>query len=269
MKKIILLALLAVPVITAAAQQPAKPDSAKVVPPAAPGEIIIREAPAAPVAKVVHIIPAVTKPAPARKSIKQAFFMSLALPGAGECYVGAKRYTAGFLTAEGIILAFGGQAYFQYAVRRSDYRNLAAQQAGANYSRTNDEYYRDIYEYPSSDYYNEDQWRQAREAYPNDPQAQAAFVAGKLYGVADAWQWQSDNDWNDYRSLRVKSRQALQRIINAIPVLAVNHLLSAINAARLARSYNNRQLKKAAAIDWRLDLGRADGNVQLLLSGAF
>jgi hypothetical protein len=249
-------------------QAPATADSSNARPAARSDEIIIKDLPPA-----APVVPGPVKPAAQtrtdRKSIKRAFFMSLAIPGAGEYYVGAKRYAAGFLTAEGLIWGFALVSKFQGEMWRSDYRNFAAQQAGANYGRDDDNYYRDIYEYPNSDWFNEDQWRQAREQYPNDPQAQAAFVAGRLYTAADGWRWATEDDWNRYRSLRVKSRKTLQRISYAAGSALLNHLLSAVNAARLARSYNFRHARKTAAIDWRLDLGRDESAYQLRLVGNF
>jgi hypothetical protein len=243
-------------------------DTVNAQPPVQSDEIIIKDLPAAQPILPEPIKP-VAKQRTDRKSIKRAFFMSLAIPGAGEYYVGARRYTAGFLTAEGLIWGFALVSKFQGEMWRSDYRNFAAQQAGANYGRDDDNYYRDIYEYPNSDWFNEDQWRQAREQYPNDPQAQAAFVAGRLYTAADGWRWATEDDWNRYRSLRVKSRKTLQRISYAAGSALLNHLLSAVNAARLARSYNFRHARKTAAIDWRLDLGRDESAYQLRLVGNF
>ncbi len=165
------------PDLTSGTAAPAPADSAKPAVPTPAGEIIIRDAaPAAP-APDVAAAPAPNKDS-GRKSIKAAFFLSLALPGAGEYYVGAKRYTAGFLTAEGLIWSFALVSKFQGEMWRSDYRDYAAVRAGANFSREDDNYYRDIYEYPNSEWYNEDQWRQARDLFPDDLRAQALGAVG-------------------------------------------------------------------------------------------
>jgi hypothetical protein len=268
MKKLVFILALAAVSASLSAQAPMKGDSLQPAPAKQSNEIIIREAPAARPAAAQTIVPA-AKATIDRKSIKQAFFMSLAVPGAGEYYVGAKRYSAGFLTAEGLIWTAALVSKFQGDMWRRDYRDYAALRAGANFGRSDDNYYRDIYEYPNSDWYNEDQWRQAREQFPNDLASQAAFVSGKLYTAADAWRWQSDDEWSSYRSLRVRSRKALQRISYAAGSAVLNHLLSAVNAARLARSYNKRQVVKAESVRWRLDLARDGGNVQIKLAGDF
>jgi hypothetical protein len=251
------------------AQAPIAPDTVKPASSTGSNEIIIREAP---VAKPVpgDAVAAAARAGVNRKSIKRAFFMSLALPGAGEDYVGNKKYAVGFATAEGLIWTFALVSKFQGEMWKRDYRVYAAQSAGANFSRADDDYYRDIYEYPNSDWYNEDQWRQAREQCPNDPAAQAEFVSGKLYESADAWRWRSDDEWSQYRSLRVRSRKTLQRISYAAGSALLNHLLSAVNAARLARTHNQRQIIKAEAVRWRIDMARDDGgNFQIKLAGDF
>lgn len=251
------------------AQTPATRDSLPPGPARESNEIIIRDAPAAKPAPVTAVVPAAPVKGD-RKSIKRAFFMSLAVPGAGEYYVGNKKYTAGFLTAEGLIWSFALVSKFQGEMWKRDYRDYAAQQAGANFTREDDNYYRDMYEYPNSDWYNEDQWRQAREQYPSDPAAQAAFVSGRLYAAEDAWRWQTEGEWSDYRLLRVRSRKALQRISYAVGSAVLNHLVSGVNAAWLARRYNKRQVIKAEAVRWRLDLARdGGGNLQVRLAGDF
>ncbi|MCU0606373.1 MAG: hypothetical protein MUF78_02860 [Candidatus Edwardsbacteria bacterium] len=263
-------------VAAALAQEPAKPDSVPPSPGPGPGEIIIREAAPPKPAAVADPAPVAAAPSPIavesrdRKSIKRAFFMSLVVPGAGEYYVGAKRYTAGFLAAEGLIWSFALVSKFQGDMWRRDYRGYAAQRADANHSREDDDYYRDVYEYPNSDWYNEDQWRQARDLYPDDLAAQAAYVSDKLYGEADAWRWRTDGDWNRYRELRVRSRNALQRISYAAGSALLNHLLSAVNAARVARRYNKRHAATAGTVGWRLDVDRRpDGGIRVQVAGEF
>jgi len=260
MKQLFTALALAAVAATLSAQAPA--------PDAATGEIIIRDIP--------RQQPATPEPerqsaprAAGRKSIKTAFLMSLALPGAGEYYAGEQRHAVGFFTAEGLIWSFALFSKFQGEMWKRDYRNYAAQKAGSNFSRENDEYYRDIYEYPNSDWYNEDQWRQAREHYPDDPAAQAAWVSGRLYTAADAWRWQADGEWHSYRSLRIKSRSALQRISYAAGGALLNRVLSSVNAARLTRRHNRRPDARASAVNWRLDAARNGDNLTFRLAGEF
>lgn len=200
-----------------------------------------------PVVKAVSIKSRVPK-----KSIKKAFFMSLILPGAGEYYVGEKKYAKVFLGTEALIWSFALFSKFQGEMWRTDYRNYAAQYAGANSDRTEDIYYQNIYEYASSDWYNVDIWAEARMIYPDDPASQEAYVADKLYGTEDDWAWQSMSDWYQYRGLRVKSQEALHRISYSNGAAILNHLLSAVNAARLAKKQNRLRLRAGLHEDWQL-----------------
>jgi len=188
-----------------------------------------------------------------KKSLKKAFFMSLLLPGSGEYYAGAKTQAKAFLGAEAMIWSFAAFSKFQGEMWKRDYRNFAAQQAGANPEQTEDIYYQNIYEYPSSYWYNQDIWAEARMIYPDDPQAQETYVSGLLYGSSDDWAWQTQGDWYQYRGLRVRSQESLHRISYSYGAAILNHLLSAVNAARLTKRYNKNRLKRAELEEsWQL-----------------
>jgi hypothetical protein len=204
-----------------------------------------------------------------RKSVKKAFFLSLAVPGAGEYYVGQKKYTRGFLAAEAVIWSLALFSRCQGAMWKDDYIAFAAAEAGANPSRKDDLYYQNIYEWPNSDWYNEYQWAEARDLYPDDPDAQAAYVADKLYSGADAWEWQSAEEWDRFRNLRVKSESAYRRVTYAAGTALLNHMLSAVNAARLAKSHNNRLAKrKRITMDFNL-LPTWDRGLAFTVTGSF
>lgn len=183
----------------------------------------------------------------AKKSLKKAFFLSLLIPGAGEYYAGAKSQAKVFLGTEALIWSFAGISKFRGEMWKRDYRNYAAQHAGANPDRTEDIYYQNVYEYSSSYWYNEDIWAEARMIYPDDPAAQETYVSGLLYGPADSWTWTSRDDWYSYRELRVKSQESLHRISYSFGAALVNRLLSSVNAARLAKRYNKNRFNKAEA----------------------
>ena len=188
-----------------------------------------------------------------RKSARKAFFLSLLVPGSGEYYAGQKSYTKGFVAAEAVIWSAALFNKYQGDMWRRDYISYSAQQAGSNSGRTDDFYYQNVYEWPNSCWYNEDQWRQARELYPYDPAAQQAYVSDKLYSEEDSWEWQDYDQWFYYRGLRVKSRNALHRISYSVGASVLNHMLSAINAARLAKRFNKKPIKLTQEPDWRLE----------------
>jgi hypothetical protein len=188
-----------------------------------------------------------------RKSARKAFFLSLLVPGSGEYYAGQKGYTKGFVAAEAVIWSAALYNKYQGDMRRRDYISYSAQQAGSNSGRTDDFYYQNVYEWPNSYWYNEDQWRQARELYPYDPAAQQAYVADKLYSEEDSWAWQNYDQWFYYRGIRVKSRNYLHRISYSVGASVFNHMLSAVNAARLAKRFNKQSSKLTQGPDWRME----------------
>ena len=205
-----------------------------------------------------------------RKSARKAFFLSLLIPGSGEYYVGQKGYTKGFVAAEAVIWSAALYNQYQGDMRRRDYIAYAAQQAGSNPGRTDDFYYQNIYEWDNSFWYNEDQWRQAIALYPYDPAAREAYVADKLYSEEDSWDWQNDDQMNYYRGLRVKSRNYLHRVSYSVGASVLNHMLSAVNAARLAKRYNKQGAKLSQGPDWRMECySYQPETVTLTLSGSF
>lgn len=206
---------------------------------------------------------------PEKKSVRKAFFLSLAVPGAGEYYVGHKKYTRGFLASEAAIWAFALFSNYQGGVWRDDYIAYAAAQAGANPRRRDDRYYENIYEWPNSDWYNEYQWVEARDLYPDDPAAQAAYVADKLYAAVDAWEWKSRDEWNRFRNLRVKSESAYRRVTFAVGAALLNHTLSAVNAARLAKSHNSKTpLRRRMAMEFNVHPAPG-GSMAVSVTGRF
>jgi hypothetical protein len=205
-----------------------------------------------------------------KKSVKKAFLLSLVLPGAGEGYIGHDHQSRGFLSAEGVIWGVALFSKLQGEIWKHDYISFAAQTAGSNPDRTDDFYYQNIYEWPNSYWYNENQWREARELYPYDPAAQEAYVSGKLYGENDAWEWGNYEEWYKFRNLRVKSRNALHRISYALGAAVLNRMLSSVNAARLAKRYNKNRLKSASAWEWHFECGTpSPEQLSLTLYGRF
>jgi hypothetical protein len=210
-------------------------------------------------------------PVQPKKSLRKAFFLSLVLPGAGEYYAGARTQAKSFLGAEAAIWSFAGYSKFQGEMWRRDYRNYAAQRAGANPGIGDDLYYQNIYEYPTSDIYNEEVWAEARLMYPGDPQAQEAYVSGKLYTGQDDWAWQTASEWYQYRGLRVKSQESLHRISYSYAAALLNRLLSSVNAARLARQHNRSRNRRAGILDqWQLRLASGEkGEPGIILGREF
>jgi len=190
-----------------------------------------------------------------KKSAGMAALYSLVLPGAGEMYVGgfdAGKYP---LIAEGALwLTYGTMQYYG-AWMRDDARQFASVHAGLANPSADDQFYVDVSNFANTFDYNEKKLRDRS--------------LDKLYTTpATSWQWDSDANRDQFRTQRVSADRVFNNARFVVGALIVNRVISAINAARLARQFNR-------AIDsglgaWRIEssiLG-ADG-VQVALVRTF
>lgn len=150
-----------------------------------------------------------------------AVLASLILPGMGELYAGG--YSSGkyFTAADGVLwLALFGVDYHARSLR-DDARAFAAAHAGFAQSGKDDRYYVDVGNFDDVHAYNEQALRD-RDAY-------------KVYDPAssDAWRWDSGANRELYRDRRVSADGMFNNTRFVVAALAVNRLLSAINAARI------------------------------------
>lgn len=163
-----------------------------------------------------------------RKSPSRAFFYSLLLPGTGEAYVGEKLQSKIFLgieiTAWGLIVA----NMINVHVRQSDYKNYAVQHAFVNRTGKNDQYWIDIGKYNNIFEYNEQRRR--------DRDVDAIYEENEYY----AWAWDQTENRFYYDGYRIETREIERRRIYFFGALALNRLVSAINALRLANSHNRK-----------------------------
>ncbi|MBI5868736.1 MAG: hypothetical protein HZB43_10715 [candidate division Zixibacteria bacterium] len=175
-------------------------------------------------------------------SVTRATLLSLVLPGAGQWYSGERRRAAGFLAADGLIwVAFG---YFETvgAAKRNDYKVYARVHAGIDPSGKDEAFYKTITFYDSRAEYN----NIARVYDPRRP----------YYGTTPAWDWQWDSDASrgHYRTILNQSNEAFNRGKFSIAALALNRLVAALDAMRVARSVNRRARMESG---WRI---KFDGN---------
>ena len=190
-----------------------------------------------------------------KKSLSKAFFYSLLLPGLGEAYVGHTDYTKIFLTTE--ILGWGLliRNFLQVQWRTEDYENYAIQHAGINNQGQDAQYWIDIGKYDNIYEYNEQRRR--------DRNVDAIYgESGKYY-----WQWDNRDNRLYYDLKRIQTREIEQMEIYYIGGIVLNHLVSAINALRLARNYN----KKIKELSWNFDAkyDRNTGFITLSISKSF
>lgn len=162
----------------------------------------------------------------AKKSVPLAVLYSLLLPGMGELYAGD--YSSGkYLTAaEGALwlTLIGFDRYGTWL--RNDARTFAGQHANVNIEGKNTRYFVDIGNYNTIYDYNEQMLR--------DRNPYRLYAANSTY----AWAWDTRSNREYFRDLRIKSDNMFNSINFVAAAIAVNHIVSAINAARIAMSYN-------------------------------
>ncbi|HIG57307.1 MAG TPA: hypothetical protein EYQ18_25595 [Candidatus Handelsmanbacteria bacterium] len=150
-----------------------------------------------------------------------AFWRSLLIPGWGQ------RYTTGeggrFFAAELVFL--GGYFGFERLgdIRREQYRAYAAEKAGAQPAGKGREYFDDLGFYQSRLEHNQ------FSRYKDGPNAKAYPL-----GRDSFWEWAGDPSRERYRSLRNSSTTAGRQAVFMTGLLVVNHLVSAVHAARTA-----------------------------------
>ena len=160
----------------------------------------------------------------AEKSVPAAALYSLLVPGMGELYVG--RYSSGkyFTIAEGALWL----TYISFQVYggwvQTDARNFARQHAGITLQDRPDQYYVDIGNFSSLDAFNEEMLRE-RQIH-------------KLYAPGALWSWDSGENREAYRQMRVSSDEVFNNSRFVIGAIVINHVISAVNAARMAMAHN-------------------------------
>ncbi len=163
-----------------------------------------------------------------RKSAATAILYSLLLPGMGELYAD------GFDEGRYSLIAEGGLwltylSFRQYGSWiRNDARNFASAHAGAQQGGKNDQYFVNLGNFNDTYEYNEKQLRD-REL-------------DNVYDVTKGYYWKWDNEVNrkEYRAMRVSTERVFNNSRFVIGGIIVNRILSAINAVRLTRMYNQR-----------------------------
>ena len=153
---------------------------------------------------------------------KPAFWRSLLVPGWGQRYVGREAAGARFFAAE--LLLWGG--YFAFLrvedLREDEYQRYAAEHARARTAGKSDTFFDDLGFYESR--LQHDQFARYEEGpeadlYPDDPD----FF----------WEWDRRASRLRYRELRNASERAHRRALYATGLIFVNHLISAVHAARV------------------------------------
>jgi hypothetical protein len=156
---------------------------------------------------------------------KKAFFLSLLIPGAGQYYVGEKGWAKTFLLSEGL-LWLGYAGFREYGSwRENDYRVFASVHAGVDPEGKDAEFFNDVGFYDSVFERNRvTLWEEGPEA----------LLVPE--GSQPSWAWDGEASRLTFRSLRSSSLTARERSLYVVGGIIMNHVMSAIQAARSASS---------------------------------
>lgn len=174
-----------------------------------------------------------------KKSVGLGILYSLLLPGMGELY--ADSYDVGkyFTIADGILWGtfIGMEVYSNW--QTNNYQSYAAANAGVNNSNKDDEYYSTIGNYTSVFTYNDEKALERNFDQMLDPEVYF-------------WKWNTTEERQSYREMWTSSEQTNNDIRFVVGGLILNRIASAVNAARLVTSYNN---KLKEELSWNFSVG--------------
>ncbi len=160
-----------------------------------------------------------------KKSVGLAILYSLLLPGMGELYSG--NYSAGkyFTIAEGVLWgSYLGTSYYS-SYKKDNYMAFAKVNANVTTSGKDNQFWGDIGNYSSIYIYNEEM--DLNRNYD------------LLYDESSHfWEWNSISSRKEYRAMWVSSETAKNSLIFIAGGMVLNRIVSAINAVRLARNFN-------------------------------
>jgi len=161
-----------------------------------------------------------------RKAPGLAAVYSLLVPGMGELYAGDFSSGKYFLISEGVLwLTYAAFEVYGTSVR-NDARLYAVTYAGVNPAGKSDQFYVDVGNFVNTAAYNDKKLRDRTPSLVYDP------AAG--YG----WQWGTDAERSTFRGLRVQSENVFNNTKFIGAAILINHVASAINAARAAIAHN-------------------------------
>ena len=188
---------------------------------------------------------------PKKKSQALAVVYSLALPGMGELYADGFDNGKYSLTAEATLwLTY--ISFYQYGSwMQSDARSLVTVHAGASSGGKDDQFFVNAANFSNVYDYNDKKLRDRALDEVYDP-SQGYY-----------WSWDSDANRQRFRALRISSDKVFNNSRFVIGAIIVNHIVSALNAARLVRHFNRNA--EGAVGAWYVEpnrlsgLGRIDG----------
>ncbi|HPR17023.1 MAG TPA: hypothetical protein PLD62_02140 [Candidatus Cloacimonadota bacterium] len=174
------------------------------------------------------------------KSVRKAMLYSAILPGGGELYTQNYNRAATFLAVEAanIFMYFRLKSERQWSL--DSYKQFAYTVNGTSKS-SKDSHYQDMQDYISSEEYNADIIRDARNyylIYKNDPVGYEEYLEEYLIRNEDAWDWQNKKNWYKYRDMR-RDKQNLEIYMKfAFAAAIMNRFISVVDSAILTKKFN-------------------------------
>ena len=170
-------------------------------------------------------------------SVKKAMFYSALVPGLGEMYT--QNYSKGaiFLATETAIIFSYIRMQSELDWAKRSYKQYAFSVADVP-TNMDDEYYQLIQNYMSSEEYNDNIIRDARNyflIYNTDPEGYEAYLEANLISEEDSWHWNNNDQWISYRSLRLKKQDYEIYTNFAFAAAILNRIISIIDSAVEAR----------------------------------
>jgi len=170
-------------------------------------------------------------------SVKKAMFYSALVPGLGEMYT--QNYSKGaiFLATETAIIFSYIRMQSELDWAKRSYKQYAFSVADVP-TNMDDEYYQLIQNYMSSEEYNDNIIRDARNyflIYNTDPEGYEAYLEANLISEEDSWHWANNDEWISYRSLRLKKQDYEIYTNFAFAAAILNRIISIIDSAVEAR----------------------------------
>lgn len=180
----------------------------------------------------------------------QALFLkSLVIPGWGQYEAGRPHHALAFLGADLLLIGSALSLSHHGHQLRNDYEAFAATHAGVTGSHSK-EFYIDVANWISVFDYNE--------------QRMADRSFGAIYDTeTEYWMW--DNEGNRARmdEMRLTSDRSLNRVIYAVALIGVNHVVSAFHAGRLQLQAKK---KGDSSLGWNLTPQHLQGGGKLNFS---
>jgi TM2 domain-containing membrane protein YozV len=164
---------------------------------------------------------------PAKKSVGLAAVYSLLLPGMGELYAGGFGSGKYFLLAEGILWLSYAAIDIHAGSQREDARVYSTVHAAVDRSGKDDQFFVNVGNFASVDDYNDKKLRDREPDLVYDPAA------------GYNWRWDSEASRLTFRDQRVASENMYNNRKFVGAAILVNHVASAINAARAAIAHNS------------------------------